>query len=48
MEATSPVFRLSLKSDGVRQSAGAETLTYSSRWNGGDGATVTIAERGGC
>ena len=40
------MFRLSLKSDGVRQSAGAETLTYSSRWNGGDGATVTIAENG--
>jgi hypothetical protein len=45
-EATSPVFCLSLKSDGVRQSAGAETLTYSSQWDGGDGATVTIAENG--
>ena len=29
VEATSPVFALSLKHDGVRQSAGAETLTYS-------------------
>ena len=46
VEATSPVFGLSLKSDGVRQSAGAETLTYSSLWDGGDGATVTIAENG--
>ena len=46
VEATSPVFGLSLKSDGVRQSAGAETLTYSSQWDGGDGATVTIAENG--
>ena len=27
VEATSPVFGLSLKSDGVRQSAGVETLT---------------------
>lgn len=46
VEATSSVFGLSLKSDGVRQSAGAETLTYSSQWDGGDGATVTIAENG--
>ena len=28
VEATSPVFALSLKHDGVRQRAGAETLTY--------------------
>ena len=46
VEATSPVFGLSVKHDGVRQSAGAETLTYSSQWDGGDGATVTIAENG--
>ena len=46
VEATSPVFGLSLKSDGVWQSAGAETLTYSSQWDGGDGATVTITENG--
>ena len=46
VEATSPVFGLSLKHDGVRQSAGAETLTYSSQWDGGDGATVTIAQDG--
>ena len=44
VEAASPVFGLSLKSDGVRQSAGNETLTYSSQWDGGDGVTVTIAE----
>ena len=46
VEATSPVFGLSVKHDGVRQSAGTETLTYSSQWDGGDGATVTIAENG--
>lgn len=46
VEATSPVFGLSLKHDGVRQSVGVETLTYSSQWDGGDGATVTIAENG--
>ena len=46
VEATSPVFGLSVKHDGVRQSAGAETLTYSSLWDGGEGATVTIAENG--
>ena len=38
VEATSPVFGLSLKHDGVRQSVGAETLTYSSQWDGGEGA----------
>ena len=46
VEATSPVFGLSVKHDGVRTSLGAETLTYSSQWDGGDGATVTIAENG--
>ncbi len=46
VEATSPVFGLSLKHDGVRQSAGAEMLTYSSQWDGGEGATVMIAENG--
>jgi hypothetical protein len=46
VEATSPVFGLSVKHDGVRQSAGVETLTYSSQWDGGEGATVTIAENG--
>ena len=44
-ESSAP-FRLSLKSDGVRQSAGVETLTYSSQWDGGEGATVTIAQDG--
>ena len=46
VEATSPVFGLSVKHDGIRQSAGVETLTYSSQWDGGEGATVTIAENG--
>ena len=46
VEATSQVFRLSVKHDGVRASAGAETLTYSSQWDGGEGATVTIAQDG--
>ena len=31
---------------GVRESTGDETITYSSLWNGGDGATVTIAQGG--
>ena len=44
-ESSAP-FRLSLKRDGVRQSAGAETLTYSSQWDGSEGATVTIAQNG--
>ena len=44
-ESSAP-FRLSLKSDGVRTSLGDETLTYSSQWDGGEGATVTIAQNG--
>ena len=44
-ESSAP-FRLSLKRDGVRQSVGDETLTYSSQWDGGEGATVTIAQDG--
>ena len=36
VKATSPVFGLSVKHDGVRRSAGAETLTYSSQCDGGD------------
>ena len=31
---------------GTRASLGDEALTYSSRWDGGDGATVTIAQDG--
>ena len=31
---------------GARESTGDETLTYSSLWDGGDGATVTIAQNG--
>ena len=44
--ATTDAFRLSIKHDGIRQSAGNETLTYSSQWDGGEGATVTIAQDG--
>ena len=39
-------FRLSIRHDGIRPSTGDETLTYSGLWDGGDGATVTIAENG--
>ena len=46
VEATTPAFRLSVKHDGIRQSAGDETLTYSSQWDGGEGATVKIAQDG--
>ena len=42
-ESSAP-FRISLKSDGVRTSLSNETLTYSSQWDGSEGATVTIAE----
>ena len=44
--ATTEPFRLSIKHDGIRQSAGDETLMYSSQWDGGDGASVTIAQDG--
>ena len=44
VEATSPVFALSLKHDGVRQSAGAETLTYSSQWDACASFGFVIAE----
>ena len=37
---------LDVKHDGIRDSLGDETLTYSSRWDGGDSATVTIAQDG--
>ena len=46
VSATTDAFRLSIKHDGIRESAGDETLTYSSQWDGGDGATVTIAQDG--
>ena len=39
-------FRLSIRHDGIRPSMGDETLTYSDLWDGGDGATVTIAQDG--
>ena len=39
-------FRLSIRHDGIRPSTGDETLTYSGLWDGGDGATVTIAQDG--
>ena len=44
VEATSPVFALSLKHDGVRQSAGVETLTYSSQWDACASFGFVIAE----
>ena len=44
--ATAEPFRLSIKHDGIRPSAGDETLTYSGLWDGGDDATVTIAQEG--
>ena len=39
-------FRLSIRHDGIRPSTGDETLTYSDLWDGGDGATVAIAQDG--
>ena len=39
-------FRLSIRHDGIRPSTGDETLTYSGLWDGGDGATVTLAQEG--
>ena len=39
-------FRLSVKHDGVRTSAGAESLTYSPLWDGGEGSTAMIAQDG--
>jgi len=46
--ATTPEFRLSIKHDGIRTSAGEETLRYSSSWDGGSqqSARVQIAENG--
>ncbi len=41
-----PTFELSIKHDGVRMSRGSETLTYSSRWDGGADTTVTLAQDG--
>ena len=41
-----PEFALSIKHDGVRMSRGIETLTYSSRWGGGEDAAVTLAQDG--
>ena len=46
MTATTDAFRLSIKHDGIRHSAGDETLTYSSQWDGGEGTTVAIAQDG--
>ena len=39
-------FRLSIRHDGIRPSSGDETLTYSGLWDGGDDATVTLAQEG--
>lgn len=44
--ATTEPFRLSIKHDGIRPSTGDEELAYSSLWDGGDGATVAIAQDG--
>ena len=44
--ATTEPFRLSIKHDGIRPSMGDEELAYSSLWDGGDGATVTLAQEG--
>ena len=44
--ATTEPFRLSIKHDGIRPSTGDEELAYSSLWDGGDGATVTLAQEG--
>ena len=44
--ATTPAFRLSVKHDGIRQSLGDETLTYSSLWDGDANAMVAIAQDG--
>ena len=41
--AASDSFRIDTR-EGPFESTGSETLTYSSRWNGGAGATVTIAQ----
>lgn len=43
---TSAEFKVDLGLDGVRQSDGQEMLVYSSAWDGGVGATVTIAQDG--
>ena len=44
---TTEAFRLSIQHDGIRPSEGDETLTYSGLWDGGDDATVTLAQEEG-
>ena len=44
--ATTEPFRLSIKHNGIRPLTGDEELAYSSLWDGGDGATVAIAQDG--
>ena len=44
--AESEPFRLSLKADGVRDSAGNETLAYSSLWAGSGAGTTTLRQDG--
>lgn len=46
VEAASPLFKLSLQEDGIRQSTGVETLTFGSTWDGDENSTVTIAQDG--
>ena len=43
---TSAEFKISIGQDGVFQSTGNETLTYSSLWDGDSAATVTIKQDG--
>ena len=46
VESTTDAFKLSIKHDGIRQSAGNEALAYSALWDGDANATVTIAQDG--
>ena len=46
VEMSTPEFALSISQSGRRASRGSETLTYSSRWDGDDESTVTIAQDG--
>lgn len=46
VEMSTPEFALSISQSGRRASRGSETLTYSSRWDGDDESTVTLAQDG--
>jgi len=45
--ATTPEFRPSIKHDGVRASAGEETLRYSPLWDGGSNETAQVTLKQG-